>query len=371
MKNGCLFDFIYFPQEVLNEDLTKILFYKIFQGIKKCKECNICIRDIKLENILLDDNYNPILCDFGFGEISENEIEGKFGTHQYIAPEILLDKPYDGFKVDIFNLAIALYILMTGKPFITLEDEKTGKELFGDAYDDRAKLLYDREYERFWNRLGALKNNFSEDLKQLFKEMTYKEPSERLTIDQILEHKWLSGLNDEKIKELEKKLKKEFDKRQDKVSTKKKILKEYENYKASSLLDENRGLSEECEQYFSRDLRIKSIDKDSIRENYVEIKDKTNNFDPYDFMNNLYDDIIKNFENNYTCEKEEKKSLKFNFILNDEDDDENIFKKYLNIEVKMFKTDDGYLLRFRKKKGELYDYYENIKKIISVVDKFC
>ena len=53
---------IYYPETGLDEDLSKVLFYKIFNAIKKCHDSNICIRDIKLENILLDDNYNPILC---------------------------------------------------------------------------------------------------------------------------------------------------------------------------------------------------------------------------------------------------------------------------------------------------------------------
>ena len=116
MKNGCLFDYIYYPETGIDEDLSKVLFYKIFNAIQKGHDSNICIRDIKLENILLDDNYNPILCDFGFGKISENKITGKIGTLNYMAPEVFLNmKPYNGFQVDIFNLAIALYILMTGK----------------------------------------------------------------------------------------------------------------------------------------------------------------------------------------------------------------------------------------------------------------
>ena len=118
MKNGCLYDYIYYPETGLDEDICKVLFYKIFNAIKKCHDSNICIRDIKLENILLDDNYNPILCDFGLGKISENKITGKNGTPNYMAPEVFLNKePYNGFKVDIFNLAIALYILITGKTY--------------------------------------------------------------------------------------------------------------------------------------------------------------------------------------------------------------------------------------------------------------
>ena len=376
MKNGCLFDYIYYPESGLKEDLCKILFYKIFNAIKECHDSNICIRDIKLENILLDEYYNPILCDFGFGTKTKDQINGKIGTLKFVAPEVVSDDFYNGFKVDIFNLAIAIYFLMTNKPFVTLENEKIGKKLFGEAYDNRVKLLFDKEYEQFWNKLGDKKNNFSKELKKLFENMTLKDPSERITINEVLKDVWLKDLNDEKIKELEGKLKEEFDKRNDIVQIGLKIKKEKKKGKASSLLD-YRGNDEECKQIFSRDLDIKLINKDSIRENYVDIK-YNNNFDPYYFMDQLYDEIDNNFGENYRCEAEEQKnqnSLKFNAILheeitiNDGEDENNIFEQDLNIEIKMYKTLDSYLIRFRKKCGELYDYYENVKKIISAIDE--
>ena len=377
MKNGCLYEYIYYPETGLDEDICKVLFYKIFNAIKKCHDSNICIRDIKLENILLDDNYNPILCDFGLGKISENKITGKNGTPNYMAPEVFLNKePYNGFKVDIFNLAIALYILITGKTYFRAL-----------IIDDTIKLLFKKDYPQFWKKLGDIENKLSEEFKQLFIQMTFMNPSERISINEVLENVWFKDLNDEKIKEFEKKikLKEEFDKRKEKVINGRKTEKKFEMGKDSSLLDDRGGDEEcqQCQQYFNRDLKIKSIDKDSIRENYVEIKGKYN---PYYFMDKLYNEIIKNFGDDYQFEKENidnQKSLKFNIILNEEiyiNDDEieekneeveknNIFEKNLKIEVKMFKTKDGHLIRFRKEYGELYDYYENVKKIISTIDE--
>ena len=387
MKNGCLFDYIYYPNNGLDEELCKLLFYKIFKAIKECHDSNICILDIKLDNILLDDNYNPILCDFGFGKKIQDKINdkitGKIGTEIYMAPEVFSNiKPYDGFQVDIFNLGIALYISITGKTnFCALKNNET------------TKLLFQRKYPRFWETLGDIKNKLSETFRNLFIEMTLYKPSERITINQILENDWFTGLNDEKIKELEEKYKPELDNRRGIVIDGKKEKKENEK-KQTSISLENRGSDDEkCQQYFRRDLNIKIKDKDSIRENYVEIKSKSNKFDPYYFMDRLYYEIDNHFGDNYGCEiKEQKnqKSLKFNIILNEEiyiNDDEieeknekvekndendngnNIFEKKLNIEVKMFKTLDSYLLRFRKKYGVLYDYYENVKEIISTISE--
>ena len=52
----------------------------------------------------------------------------------------------------------------------------------------------------------------------------------------------------------------------------------------------------------------------------------------------------------------------------DEQDNIDFLRKDLNIQVKMFENLDGeYLIIFVKKSGELYDYYQKLDKIISLV----
>ena len=70
------------------------MFFRILLGIKACHEAKICNRDIKLENILLDETFNPKICDFGFSEIDKNEVTGKVGTLKFMAPEVYLKKSY-------------------------------------------------------------------------------------------------------------------------------------------------------------------------------------------------------------------------------------------------------------------------------------
>ena len=74
----------------------------------------ICHRDIKLENILFKDIDNVVLCDFGFASITFDGItSGRCGSLQYIAPEVLQKKNYNGFKADIWSLGIVFYCLLT------------------------------------------------------------------------------------------------------------------------------------------------------------------------------------------------------------------------------------------------------------------
>ena len=62
-------------------------------------------RDIKLDNVLLDDNGNVKIADFGVSKLVQigKKMYEQCGTPAYIAPEILLDQGYEGFAVDIWS----------------------------------------------------------------------------------------------------------------------------------------------------------------------------------------------------------------------------------------------------------------------------
>ena len=97
--------------KITNEIKQKIIF-GISAGLLYLSTKNIIHRDVKPENILLDEDYNPFLCDFGFaketiskGSLSQSEI---FGTPLYIAPEIFLGKVHYSEKVDIYSWAIVI-----------------------------------------------------------------------------------------------------------------------------------------------------------------------------------------------------------------------------------------------------------------------
>lgn len=59
---------------------------------------SVCHRDIKLENILIDDNLKLKIIDFGFAICSpfDRKINSFCGTPSYMAPEIVLKKEYCG-----------------------------------------------------------------------------------------------------------------------------------------------------------------------------------------------------------------------------------------------------------------------------------
>ena len=63
---GALIDYIIYKKSGFGELKSKIIFSKILEGFKYCHENHICHRDIKLDNILIDNNFVPKICDFEF-----------------------------------------------------------------------------------------------------------------------------------------------------------------------------------------------------------------------------------------------------------------------------------------------------------------
>lgn len=92
------------------------MFKQLIEGIGYCHSKNILHRDIKLDNILLAWNGEVKICDFGVSKVvRKGEImTEQCGTPAYIAPEILIDKGYEGFSVDIWSAGVVLYAMLYG-----------------------------------------------------------------------------------------------------------------------------------------------------------------------------------------------------------------------------------------------------------------
>jgi serine/threonine protein kinase len=70
-------------------------------------------RDLKLENILVDEKMNLKVADFGFATFRKvHSLKSYRGTMTYMAPEIKEGKVYDGMQIDMFSTAVILFIIV-------------------------------------------------------------------------------------------------------------------------------------------------------------------------------------------------------------------------------------------------------------------
>lgn len=108
----------------LGEDLGRFYFKQLIAAVKHLHQNSVCHRDIKPDNILLDENYSLRLADYGYVGTSQSHADGRFrtylGTREYMAPEIFRTEDgrssYDGFKADIFACGVCLFTFVIGRP---------------------------------------------------------------------------------------------------------------------------------------------------------------------------------------------------------------------------------------------------------------
>ena len=100
----------------LKEEVAKSVFKQLINGIAYCHSKSILHRDIKLDNILLSSNGEVKICDFGVSKVVKRGemMTEQCGTPAYIAPEILADRGYEGFGVDIWSSGVVLYAMLYG-----------------------------------------------------------------------------------------------------------------------------------------------------------------------------------------------------------------------------------------------------------------
>ena len=185
VKYGELFDYIFFPQKGFGEEIGKYIFHQLLDGLEACHKAGVVHRDMKTENIMLDEGWIMKLADFGFATKSEGKkgnglLYTALGTASYASPELLQKKPYLGVQSDIFSLGVSLFVLVTGKmPFKhSLVDDPYYKEI--------VKL----NFERYWEKLSSKVPPVSNEFKQLFVMLIAYDPCSRPTIEEARSHKW-------------------------------------------------------------------------------------------------------------------------------------------------------------------------------------
>uniref|UniRef100_A0A9J7YBY2 non-specific serine/threonine protein kinase n=1 Tax=Cyprinus carpio carpio TaxID=630221 RepID=A0A9J7YBY2_CYPCA len=172
-KNGEIFDYLA-KHGRLSEPEARRKFWQILSAVEYCHNRNIVHRDLKAENLLLDGHMNIKIADFGFGNFfqSGKPLATWCGSPPYAAPEVFEGQQYEGPQLDIWSMGVVLYVLVCGAlPF----DGPSLPILRQRVLEGRFRIPY----------------FMTEDCEHLIRRMLVLDPSKRLSIGQIKEHKWM------------------------------------------------------------------------------------------------------------------------------------------------------------------------------------
>ncbi|XP_073268665.1 CBL-interacting serine/threonine-protein kinase 8 isoform X2 [Populus alba] len=158
----------------LSEAEARRYFQQLIDGVDYCHSKGVYHRDLKPENLLLDSQGNLKISDFGLSALPEQGtslLRTTCGTPNYVAPEVLSHKGYDGAIADVWSCGVILYVLMAGYlPF----DELDLTTLYSKI--DRAEFSCPS-----WFPVGA---------KSLIHRILDPKPETRMTVEQIRNDEW-------------------------------------------------------------------------------------------------------------------------------------------------------------------------------------
>ncbi|XP_071804345.1 PAS domain-containing serine/threonine-protein kinase-like isoform X2 [Asterias amurensis] len=163
-----LFEFID-RQPILDEALASYMFRQVVAAVSYIHDKNILHRDIKDENLILDERFHIKLIDFGSAAPMEpGKLFSTFcGTLEYCSPEVLLGNNYKGPELELWAIGVTLYTLIFQE----------------NPFYDAEEIIQ-----------AILKPPFpvSNDLMQLVAWLLHPEPEWRCTLRDMQSHAWIT-----------------------------------------------------------------------------------------------------------------------------------------------------------------------------------
>ena len=196
---------LHFIQNVgFNEKYAKFIFFKIVKAVNAIHNCGIYHRNLNLEDILLDNNYELKISDFCVAVRTNNPLNDVVGKQRYRPPQMNMNLNYNGEKADVFSLGVILFKLVTGIFGFQIANNQHAHYL----------LIINRQYNQYFQILPQENiTNLSHEFKSLYIKMISFNEKDRPTLDYILNDNYfneIKNLNETEHKLLDLEIKNEF-----------------------------------------------------------------------------------------------------------------------------------------------------------------
>ncbi|KAG9394536.1 serine/threonine protein kinase [Carpediemonas membranifera] len=163
------------------EAITRFYLRQVAEGLVHMHECGVAHRDLRLENVLLDNEGNVKICDFGHALIFNDGWDAftsqtRAGSLFSQAPEQIGRNPCSGRAVDVWSLGVVMHcLLLNRRPFVE------------EGMDQM------RQLKAIANAELSLPEDINPDAADLLRQLLAKDPKARPTVSEALEHPWFDG----------------------------------------------------------------------------------------------------------------------------------------------------------------------------------
>ncbi|KAG0677328.1 serine/threonine-protein kinase KIN2, partial [Pichia californica] len=173
VSGGQMLDYIV-AHGSLKESQARKFCRGIGSALDYCHSNNIVHRDLKIENIMINNSGEIKIIDFGLSNLYSNDhlLKTYCGSLYFAAPELLSAHPYRGPEVDIWSFGVVLFVLVCGRvPF----DDKSVSNL----------------HEKIKKGHIDYPDHLSIECVDLLKRMLVVDVNKRANIYEVLSHKWM------------------------------------------------------------------------------------------------------------------------------------------------------------------------------------
>jgi len=205
------------PQPLTNEHCQYFL-YQILRGLKCIHSAHVVHRDLKPSNLLVNSDCSIKICDFGlsrgiYPESTDEEYTVQYVTTKwYRAPEVLLSSSNYGLAIDMWAVGCIFAELLQRRPLFPGDDNedehiqqlKLITDLLGTPSPTDVQLIGTEQSRKYILSLPHKPRvSFEQVLPQampeaidLLRKMLVFDPNRRITVEEALEHPYLSELHD-------------------------------------------------------------------------------------------------------------------------------------------------------------------------------
>ncbi|KAI0557064.1 calcium-dependent tyrosine protein kinase [Gracilaria domingensis] len=173
---GSMIDIVrLYPEERMPEETARFFLRQVLEALSYCHSIGICHRDVRLDNLMLDNEGNMKITDFGHSGMYtpgwDMFSSALVGSVYNLSPEQIMGHVYSGERIDIWSAGVAVYCLLVGRP---------------PFYEPEVNALLERVLACDFE----IPDFVSPSAADFIRCMIRGAPEERIPLQQMLHHPW-------------------------------------------------------------------------------------------------------------------------------------------------------------------------------------